>query len=51
MSRHLVLEGNAFGVVFREPRFSGILIGGHPEVILVADLLARINTVIGPSRG
>jgi hypothetical protein len=43
MSRHLVLERNAFGVVLLEPSFSGILIGGHPEVILVADLLARID--------
>ena len=36
--QNLVLEGNAFGIVFLEPRFSGVGICKHLEVVRISDL-------------
>jgi hypothetical protein len=40
---HLVVEGNAFGIVFRKPGFRGVGIREDLEVIGVCELLARIH--------
>src|SRR3954466_9043173 len=50
--QNLVLKDHAFRVVLREPRFRGILVCEHLEVIRVANLLAGVDvdkSVIGLS--
>jgi hypothetical protein len=41
--QNFVFKGHAFGIVFLEPGFRGILIGENLEVIAVSDLLACIH--------
>ena len=41
--QNLVLEGDAFRVILREPRFHSILIGEYLDVVWVSDLLAGVD--------